>query len=82
METRRLAYFRLICQQAEKFLPCDITFLVDAIPSESRRMRSLLQKYRRSTGKMETRNVCYNYLDFSEYWRTASRSYQKSISPI
>lgn len=68
-EARRLAYFRLICEQSEKSLPCDILFLVDQIVTEAKKMHSSLQRYKRTTGRMETRNVCYNYLRFASWLR-------------
>jgi len=68
-EARRLAYFRLVTEQAEKFLPCDITFLVDQILKVSAKMHSALQSYKRTTGRMENKNVCYNYLRFSSWLR-------------
>ena len=68
-EARRLAYFRVVTEQAAKFLPCDITFLVDQILKVSAKMRGSLQSYKRTTGKMENKNVCYNYLRFSSWLR-------------
>lgn len=66
-EGRRLAYFRVITDQAEKFLPCDITFLVDQILHVSKKMHNALLGYKRTTGRMENKNVCYNYLRFSSW---------------
>ena len=66
-EARRIAYFRLICQQAEKYLPCEIYFLIDQILRESEQMREALQRYKRITGRMRTRNVCKNYLTFMSW---------------
>ena len=64
-EARRLAYFRLICQQVEIFQPCDISFLVENIFSEARKMADALRSYKRTTGRMGTKNVCVNYLRFA-----------------
>jgi hypothetical protein len=66
-EARRLAYFRLISQQAEKYLPCDISFLVENILREAHRMQDALRSYKRTTGTMGTKNVCYNYLRFASW---------------
>ena len=66
-EARRLAYFRLICQQAERVLPSDISVLAEQVLSESKKVSSALRKYKRTTGKMESMNVCYNYLRFCSW---------------
>jgi hypothetical protein len=66
-EARRLAYFRIICEQGEKILPSDISVLAEQVLNESKKMALALRKYKRTTGKMESKNVCYNYLRFCSW---------------
>jgi len=66
-EARRLAYFRLICQQADTYLPCDISFLVENVLKQALKMEDSRTSYKRTTGKIATETVCYNYLRFASW---------------
>jgi hypothetical protein len=49
-EARRLAYFGVVTEQAEKFLPCDITFLVEEM-TDARIACGMRIRYRYHTRK-------------------------------
>lgn len=65
-EARRLAYFRILTQEALKRGPIDMeTFLARAI-ERSNKMHDALERYVRSTGRMETLAVARNYSRFAD----------------
>jgi hypothetical protein len=66
-EARRLGYFRVLMEEAIRRGPIDMDTFLLRVVERTRQMHSDLQRYIRSTGKMETIPVARNYSRFADF---------------